>query len=178
MARRRARELAFRTLFQSERGASPLLEVWQTVRSEALEADAEAEDEAIYGEPLDTEGLDFAQRLLQLFEGHREQVDAELTRSLDGWTFTQMSQTDLNVLRLAATEMRLTDTPAPVVIEMAVRLAKKFGGDESGRFVNGVLAKVLREEPLAASGVGDLESDAGAERASGAHEELEAADGG
>lgn len=144
MARRRARELAFRTLFQSERGASPLLEVWHTVRSEALELDDEAEDESAYGEPLDTEGLDFAEELLKLFETNRSSIDAELTRAVEGWTFAQMSQTDLNVLRLATTEMRLTATPAPVVIEMAVRLAKKFGGEESGRFVNGVLAKVLR----------------------------------
>lgn len=142
MARRRARELAFRTLFQSERGATPLLEVWRSVRSEALEeAD---DDDSAYGEPLEAGGLDFAERLLTLFDENRETIEGELERSLEGWTFTQMSQTDLNVLRLAATEMRLTDTPAPVVIEVAVRIAKKFGGDESGRFVNGVLAKLLR----------------------------------
>ncbi len=114
------------------------------MRSEALELDDEAEDESAYGEPLDTEGLDFAEELLKLFETNRSSIDAELTRAVEGWTFAQMSQTDLNVLRLATTEMRLTATPAPVVIEMAVRLAKKFGGEESGRFVNGVLAKVLR----------------------------------
>lgn len=145
MARRRARELAFRTLFQSERGASPLPEVWQAVRAEALVEAEEMGDDAAYGEPLDASGLDFAESLLMLYESNRADLDAALERSLEGWTFTQMSQTDLNVLRLAVTEMRLSDTPAPVVIEMAVRLAKKFGGEESGRFVNGVLAKVLRE---------------------------------
>lgn len=143
MARRRARELAFRTLFQSERGDSPLLEVWHTVRSEAL-ADND-DDDAVYGEPLDLEGLDFAESLLKLFESHSAELEGDLESSVEGWTFTQMSQTDLNVLRLAVTEIRHTDTPAPVVIEMAVRLAKKFGGDESGRFVNGVLAKLVRE---------------------------------
>ncbi|MBX3144253.1 MAG: transcription antitermination factor NusB [Trueperaceae bacterium] len=152
MARRRARELAFRTLFQSERGASPLLEVWYTVRSEALESDDEADEDTAYGEPLDTEGLDFAGELLKLFEDNRGVIDAALTRSVEGWTFAQMSQTDLNVLRLAATEMRFTDTPAPVVIEMAVRLAKKFGGEESGRFVNGVLAKLLRDPEVSDGG--------------------------
>lgn len=145
MARRRARELAFRTLFQSERGASPLPEVWHAVRADALVEAGESDDDATYGEPLDAEGLDFAESLLTLFERNRADLDAVLERSLEGWTFAQMSQTDLNVLRLAVTEMRHTDTPAPVVIEMAVRLAKKFGGEESGRFVNGVLARVLRE---------------------------------
>lgn len=122
------------------------------MRSEALESDDEADEDTAYGEPLDTEGLDFAGELLKLFEDNRGVIDAALTRSVEGWTFAQMSQTDLNVLRLAATEMRFTDTPAPVVIEMAVRLAKKFGGEESGRFVNGVLAKLLRDPEVSDGG--------------------------
>jgi transcription antitermination protein NusB len=56
-----------------------------------------------------------------------------------------MAQTDLNVLRLALAERAALDVPGEVTVEMAVRLAKKFGGEDSGRFVNGVLAKVLRQ---------------------------------
>jgi N utilization substance protein B len=76
---------------------------------------------------------------------HRDAIDGELAELISGWSFGQMAQTDLNVLRLAVTEMRYGPPGAPeVAIEMAVRLAKKFGGEESGRFVNGVLAKVFR----------------------------------
>lgn len=144
MARRRARELAFRTLFQSERGGSPLLEVWRQVREDAVE-ETESEADAAYGEALDADALAFAGELVTAFDRHRGEIDAELTELVTGWSFGQMAQTDLNVLRLAVTEMRYaSDGPAEVAIEMAVRLAKKFGGEESGRFVNGVLAKLFR----------------------------------
>ena len=144
MARRKARELAFRTLFQSERGGTPVLEVWHQVREEALE-EPEPEADAAYGEGLDTPALDFAQTLVRAYAEHRDEVDAELADLVSGWSFGQMAQTDLNVLRLAVTEMRYGPPgPPEVAIEMAVRLAKKFGGEESGRFVNGVLAKLFR----------------------------------
>lgn len=154
MARRRARELAFRTLFQSERGAAPLLEVWASVRSEALGSQEGEPEDDVYGERLDETALAFSEELLQSYGHNRTAVDAELVRRVEGWSFGQMSQTDLNVLRLAVTEMTYLSSPPEVVIEMAVRLAKKFGGDESGRFVNGVLAKVMRALPVEAREAG------------------------
>lgn len=148
MARRKARELAFRTLFQAERGGGDLLDVWRQVRddlAEELERDASAE---AYGDPLDGEGVAFAGRLVEAFSAHRAAIDERLEHAIEGWTFTQMSQTDLNVLRLALTEFLYEpDVPREVTMEMAVRTAKKFGGEESGRFVNGVLAKLHRDLP-------------------------------
>ena len=144
MARRKARELAFRTLFQAERGGTPVLDVWRQVREDAAE-ELEAEADAAYGDPLDRSTLEFAEALVTAYADNREAIDLELTEMVTGWSFGQMAQTDLNVLRLAVTEMRFGPPGAPeVAIEMAVRLAKKFGGEESGRFVNGVLAKVFR----------------------------------
>ena len=144
MARRKARELAFRALFQADRGGQPVEDVWQQVRSDI--ADDLGVDEAAYGDVLDAEGLTFAARLVHAYAEHREAVDRELEEVLEGWTFRQMAQTDLNLLRLALTEMRyLDEAPAEVTIEMAVRLAKKFGGEDSGRFVNGVLGTLYRQ---------------------------------
>ncbi len=144
MARRKARELAFRTLFQSERGSEPLLEVWQSVREDLAGQEVEDAAEA-YGDVLDAEGIRFAERLLQNFAANRAEVDAQLEETLEGWTFTQMAQTDLTVLRLALTEFLYDEVPKEVTIEVAVRIAKRFGGEESGRFVNGVLAKLYRQ---------------------------------
>lgn len=145
MARRRARELAFRTLFQAERGDTAVLDVWRQVREELAEVDEEESDDP-YGDALDHEGIQFAQRLLQAYSDNADEVDAKLEAAVEGWTFGQMNQTDLNVLRLAATEMLYeTGVPGKVTIEMAVRTAKKFGGEESGRFVNGVLGRLYRE---------------------------------
>lgn len=143
MARRRARELAFRTLFQAERGSDDLLAVWSGVRADLAEEPEEAGDDP-YGDPLDRTAIALADSLLKAYAEDGERVDAVLEENISGWSFGQMSQTDLNVLRVAVTELLHLETPAPVVLEMAVRVAKRYGGDDSGRFVNGVLAKVVR----------------------------------
>jgi N utilization substance protein B len=144
MARRRARELAFRTLFQAERGGTPLLDAWRQVREELSEVEEDVDD--AYGDALDREGIDFAERLIRSYDEHSGEIDDRLRETVEGWTFGQMNQTDLNVLRLAATELLYEPgVPGKVTIEMAIRTAKKFGGEESGRFVNGVLGKLYRE---------------------------------
>lgn len=143
MARRKARELAFQTLFQAERGHLDVDEVWQQAR-ETLAEQVEAED--AYGERLDDEDIAFAGRLLAAFDAHQELIDQRLREAIEGWDFKQMAQTDLNILRLALTEFLYEPEVArEVTIEMAVRLAKKFGGEDSGRFVNGVLAKLYQQ---------------------------------
>ena len=143
MARRKARELAFRTLFQAERSDSDLLDVWEQVRIDLVENE-DTEDDA-YGDRLDAESIAFANRLVNAFAEHQNDLDAKLGDAIEGWSFKQMAQTDLNVLRLALTELWYEEVPKEVTIEMAVRTAKKYGGEESGRFVNGVLAKLVRE---------------------------------
>lgn len=147
MARRKARELAFRTLFMAERSDSAVLEVWRDVLADLDESElAEASEEA-YGDVLDEPGIEFAARLVKAWDANQQTVDDTLLASLEGWTFTQMNQTDLNILRLAVTELLFEPgVPFEVAIEMAVRQAKKFGGEESGRFVNGVLGRVVRAE--------------------------------
>lgn len=148
MARRKARELAFRTLFQAERGGSDVLEVWRQVQADLSLDEPGAELGEVYGEVLDAEGVAFAGVLLEYFAKGRLRIDAVLSEALEGWSFGQMAQTDLNVLRLALSELEL-GTPKEVVIEIAVRIAKKFGGEESGRFVNGVLARLVRQRAAA-----------------------------
>jgi transcription antitermination protein NusB len=142
VARRRARELAFQALFQADRGGFDVLDVWDDLRSELV-----LDEDDPYGEGLDAETVLLGERLVRAFAQQRESIDRELEELIEGWTFGQMAQTDLNVLRLAIAERRSLDVPGEVTVEMAVRLAKKFGGEDSGRFVNGVLAKLLRSAP-------------------------------
>jgi transcription antitermination protein NusB len=141
VARRQGRELAFRTLFQAGRSGSPVLETWQGVREDLAET-IEDEDDTL---ELDGEAIDLADKLIQTYAGNQETIDSRLQQSIEGWTFSQMAQTDLNVLRLALTELLYEDSiPEKVTLEMAVRLAKKYGGEESGKFVNGVLGRLVR----------------------------------
>ena len=141
MARRRARELAFRALFQSEQGGFPVTEVWEQLRVEFPVENNETLEEA-----FTEDSLKFARSLLDSVSVNREKIDQRIEELVEGWSFSQMAQTDLNILRLAVAEMvHGFDTPAEVTIEMAVRIAKKYGGTDSGRFVNGVLAQFYRD---------------------------------
>jgi N utilization substance protein B len=146
--RRRARELAFRVLFESEQGSTALNDAWDHATAEREAArdarNRDPRDNEPSSETLDAEGVAFAHRLVLGFDDKRFDVDQTLQHVIQGWTFGQMSKTDLTVLRLAAFEMMFEDTPHPPVIEVAVRIAKKFGGEESGKFVNGVLARLMK----------------------------------
>ena len=64
-----------------------------------------------------------------------------------GWKTTRMSKVDLTILRLAVYEMKWdSDVPEGVAINEAVELAKRFGGESSSAFVNGVLGKIAKQE--------------------------------
>ena len=72
-----------------------------------------------------------------------EEIDGILNEASKTWKTSRMSRVDLTVLRLAVYEMKFDeDIPEKVAINEAVELAKKYGGDESPAFVNGVLAHV------------------------------------
>ncbi len=69
-------------------------------------------------------------------------IDAEISDKATGWTIDRMGKVDLAIIRLAVYEIMFDDEiPLGVSINEAVELAKKYGRDESGSFVNGVLAK-------------------------------------
>jgi N utilization substance protein B len=119
------------------------MHIWEQVKEELAADDSDVAE--VYG-GVDTDAVSFAERLLQTFSAQRERIDTTLADIIEGWSFNQMAQTDLNVLRLALTELWFEpEIPKEVTIEMAVRIAKKFGGEESGRFVNGVLARLTKQ---------------------------------
>ena len=74
---------------------------------------------------------------------HLEEIDGLLNENSKGWKTKRMSRVDLTTLRLAVYEMKFDeDVPGGVAINEAVELAKRFGGETSGSFVNGVLGKI------------------------------------
>jgi transcription antitermination protein NusB len=77
------------------------------------------------------------------WDRHHE-LDAALAPLMRGWPMDRLANTDRTVLRLAAYELLHTPTPPQVVINEAVELAKRYGTEESGRFVNGVLGALHR----------------------------------
>lgn len=77
---------------------------------------------------------------------HRQELDQLISRHLKGWTIGRMPKVDLAITRLSSYEMKYRqDIPANVSINEAVELAKKYSGDQSKSFINGVLGKILDE---------------------------------
>lgn len=75
-------------------------------------------------------------------------LDALITRRSEHWKLERMPVVDRNLLRLAAFELLRTDTPAAVIIDQAIELARRFSGEESARFVNGVLDALRKGDEI------------------------------
>ena len=89
---------------------------------------------------------EFAQPLIDGMNAHLPEIDDRIKRYTQNYEVRRISAVDRNVLRLAIYEMLYRDDIPPVVsINEAIELAKKFGGAESGRFVNGILDRVKDE---------------------------------
>ncbi|MDT4922600.1 MAG: transcription antitermination protein NusB [Pseudonocardiales bacterium] len=91
---------------------------------------------------------DYTIELVEGVHAHRQRIDAILGQFAEGWTVERMPDVDRAVLRLGVYELLWRDeVPDAVAIDEAVELAKSLSTDESPRFVNGVLARVLRDAP-------------------------------
>jgi N utilization substance protein B len=90
----------------------------------------------------------YAAELVEGVTGRLADIDEVLEKHSEGWTVERMPPVDRAVLRLALYELLWRDdVPDAVVIDEAVELAKSLSTDESPRFINGVLGRVLRERP-------------------------------
>ena len=76
---------------------------------------------------------------------HAAELDAEISACLRGWTLQRLSRVDLAILRLSVYEMQYGGIPAPVSINEAVELTRKYSAEESCPFVNGVLGTISRK---------------------------------
>jgi N utilization substance protein B len=99
---------------------------------------------------LSESGATFARELVQGVREHQEQIDTLIGRYAPEWPVDQIATIDRNVLRISIYEILFCpDTPNKVAINEAVELAKQFGSDSSGRFVNGVLGTLVAREGAA-----------------------------
>lgn len=87
----------------------------------------------------------YIRRVITVLAERLDEIDRVLQESLENWRLERLSSLDHQILRLGTAEMLyLDDIPRRVSIQEAIRLADQYGGDESARFVNGVLDAVLR----------------------------------
>lgn len=96
-------------------------------------------------------GLDEPEFIIRLVKGtleHVDDIDRIIEKAAPQWPIDQIAMVDRNVLRLGLYELMWGDreaVPPKVAINEAIELAKSFGGDSSGRFINGVLGTVYKE---------------------------------
>lgn len=90
----------------------------------------------------------YVRKLLATLDGHRPEIDAALQKALQNWRLDRLAAIDRAVLRIGAAELLFDpDIPPKVAIQEAIRLAESYGGDESPRFVNGVLDALYKHRP-------------------------------
>jgi transcription antitermination protein NusB len=137
--RRRAREAALQMLYQCEvGGVGPM---------DAIAAHGEIEQAGRLGS---ARAEQFAARLVLGTVEHADQIDPVIAASAEHWRPERMAVIDRIILRMAVFQfLHAPDIPPTVVINEAVELARRFGGEESGRFVNGVLDAIKRKREAA-----------------------------
>lgn len=89
--------------------------------------------------------LDYIQARCQAVRDKLPEIDRLINENTEGWDTTRMGKVELTILRLGVYEMRYDDEiPAGVAIDEAVEIAKKYGQENSGGFVNAIMAKILK----------------------------------
>jgi N utilization substance protein B len=131
--RRQARTLALQVLYETDQTDHDMHEVL---------------DRSIEDEGLSDITSVYLRQLVDGIVQHQKAIDREIELAAPAFPIGQLSPVDRNALRIAIYELRYSsDVPIKVAINEAVELAKRFGGDSSGRFVNGVLGTVVDRLP-------------------------------
>ena len=127
--RHQGRELALKVLFQLEN--QPDDDPAEVLDYHVLEAGAAADV------------AEFARELVEGVLATRERLDGILEEASQNWKVEQMAKVDRTLLRIAVYEIAIArNVPVKAAINESIELAKTFSGEESGRFVNGVLGRV------------------------------------
>jgi transcription antitermination protein NusB len=126
--RRRAREIALQVLYQLDIESSEAKEVldlyWENFKPTV-------------------KAREFCQRLVKGVLQNQDSIDQLIQENAENWTLKRMAVIDRNILRLATYEfLHCPDIPFKATLNEAIELAKKYGTDDSGGFINGILDKI------------------------------------
>ena len=130
--RRKSRELALQILFQTE-----------------FTPEVTMQDMAsVFEKKIDSQIMDYTMMLVKGVKQHREKIDARIQEASRHWKIDRMASVDRNILRSAVFEMLHAVEPMEpkIVINEAIEIAKVFGTQDSGSFVNGILDQIVRND--------------------------------
>ncbi len=141
--RRKARELAVQTLYaldfaevQTDFREYSLLNQYPEIMKLLMDSEGLAPDSPIYA---------FADELVKNSIINIADIEAEIDKHSDNWSLECIAHLDRNILHIAVYEIMFTDTPAAVVINEAIEVAKKFCSEASGKYVNGILDAINKD---------------------------------
>jgi len=135
-SRRKGRELALQILYQ--------LDLVKTGVDDAIKAFWKTQEKM----PSE-DTIDFCEELVKGTFEHSDKIDKIIEETSSNWRVGRMPVVDRNVLRMAAYEMFYRDDiPTTVTINEAIEVGKKFGSEDSGAFINGILDKIAENIPL------------------------------
>ena len=130
MGRKQAREGAMQLLYQMDSNG---------------EFNKEVMDIYLENFPFSKSETDYIKIVVEGVLEHKEEIDNSVENHLQGWELTRIAKVDLATLRLAVFEIKyMVDIPVEVSINEAIEIAKKFSGDDSYKYVNGVLGGIVR----------------------------------
>ena len=146
--RRLARRLAIDVLYEAEiRDTLPIEAFDARIEEGWVVPGGEAAGEA---QDVPTEEvMEYARSLVEGIQSHQADIDATIVSYADKWALTRMPVVDRTLLRIALFELLWRDDiPVPVAINEAVELAKELSTDDSGRFINGLLGRVVEDQEV------------------------------
>ena len=144
LMRSRAREAALQYLYQldfsvvsSYSFSQFLQELYDLVSEDEISEDYEDHVE------ISDNAIKFAEEIVKGVHSTKKEIDDVISKNAENWSVSRMAPVDRNVIRIATYEMvHRDDIPNRVAINEAINMAKKFGGEKSGAFVNSVLDKI------------------------------------
>ena len=129
--RRRSREFALQVLYQLE-----------ITKQGALQAMVQLRENFSPGEGED----EFTKRIVLGVTEHRQEIDRLIEERSENWRLNRMTIIDRNILRIAIFELLYCgDIPPKVTLNEAIDLGKRYGSEESGSFINGILDRIQNE---------------------------------
>ena len=128
MSRSKAREHALKVLYAKE------------INPNTAEISADISD------ALSEKGKSFSDFLVEQVQRHRDEIDGEIVRFLKKWSLSQLNIVDKNILRIAIAEFNYTYEDKADRKVIIIELAKVYGGENSYRFINGILSAVTGEK--------------------------------
>jgi len=143
--RRDGREAAVQYLFQLDHQGfetqAPDADFWR-LRSTSSDADKQQPP------PIAPKARAFAESLVKGVCENRNEIDALIVRFTQNYQLQRLAAVDRSILRMSVYELVFsTDAPPAVAINEGIEIAKRFGSEESGRFVNGLLDRIRKEVP-------------------------------